>query len=499
MISPVTQDGAVPSFPWAGLDGLTDPILIADPDGQLVHWNRAASTWFELPASPETHSNLRVLIHDYSLDHSGVQELWVAMHRGNRYTRITKLRTKHDSERQVRFELTPQRGATRSDQLVMLHIHDLTDIYKDFEQSEHQNRANVVLDLLGSTLSDLEYPLGALRWNAELPMEDLARLPDDLRMPFRSVQKASRHFVDMFSNLNLSLPESTDNVAEGGISLVRVLVTGSTPTRAAHLLDSLRSEGIRCVFRTARGRDELVRTVSSGEIDAVLLDRHISADKAADLAVAVAEVEPHLPVIACAELQLNELAERLREAMNRNPVVGASDEVWRRIEEIALRDSLTGVLNRRAFERFGRQEFERAKRYGFPMSMALFDLDHFKDVNDKLGHQAGDRLLQVFAAYLQTATRQSDMIARLGGDEFALLMSHTDGAGAFVLTQRLRDAVELHIREVLPPMEPATGVSAGLVIYPDQELESFEAFIGAADEALYRAKDAGKGCLDVRQ
>ena len=127
----------------------------------------------------------------------------------------------------------------------------------------------------------------------------------------------------------------------------------------------------------------------------------------------------------------------------------------------------------------------------------MFDLDHFKSVNDELGHPAGDRLLQVFAAYLQTATRQSDMIARIGGDEFALLMSHTDGAGALVLTQRLRDAVELHIREVLPPMEPATGVSAGLVIYPDQDVDSFEALISSADEALYRAKGAGKGCLDA--
>jgi GGDEF domain-containing protein len=76
-------------------------------------------------------------------------------------------------------------------------------------------------------------------------------------------------------------------------------------------------------------------------------------------------------------------------------------------------------------------------------------------------------------------------------------MSHTDGAGAFVLTQRLRDAVELHIREVLPPMDPQTGVSAGLVIYPDNEVENFEALIAAADKALYRAKGAGKGCLDA--
>jgi|FLOH01.1.fsa_nt_gi diguanylate cyclase (GGDEF)-like protein len=497
MISTTPQHGNVPSFPWAGLDGLADPILIAEPDGRLVYWNRAAAIWFELPASPATECNLRVLVYEHSLDHAETQDLWIAMRRGGSNTRLTKLRTRHQQDRQVRLVLSAQRGASPAEELVMLQVHDLTDLYVDFEKREHQNRANLVLDLLGTTLSDLEYPLGALRWNAELAAEELDRLPEDLRLPFRSVQKASRHIVDMFGNLNLSLPESTAHATQDGVSLVRVLVAGSTPTRAAHLLDALRSEGIRCVFRTAKGREDLIRTAASGEIDAVLLDRHISAEKAVDLAVSVAAVEPHMPVIACADLQLGELAIKLREAMDRNRVVGASDAVWHRIEEIALRDSLTGVLNRRAFERFGRQEFERARRYGFPMSLVLFDLDHFKMVNDELGHPAGDRLLQVFAAYLQTATRQSDLVARLGGDEFALLMSHTDGAGALVLTQRLRDAVELHIREVLPPMNPATGVSAGLVIYPDKSVDNFEALIAAADEALYRAKKAGKGCLDA--
>ena len=497
MISPISQDGSAPSFPWAGLDGLADPIFIADADGNLQHWNRAAASWFELPAGEEPAANLRVIVHDHAVEQAAVQELWVAMHRGSKYSNITTLKTRHKDEHKVRLVVTPLHGATHADQLVMLQVHDLSDLFDDFDQREQQNRANLVLDLLGTTLSDLEYPLGALRWNAELGSEEMDRLPDDLRMPFRSVQKASRRFVDMFGNLTLNLPESPSYSEDDSISLVRVLVAGSTPTRAAHLLDSLRSEGIRCVFRTAKGREDLIRVATSGEVDAVLLDRHIGEEKAVDLAVAIAEVEPKMPVIACANLQLEALAAKLREAMNRNRVVGASDEVWRRIEEIALRDSLTGVLNRRAFERFGRQEFESAKPYGFPLAMAMFDLDHFKSVNDELGHPAGDRLLQVFAAYLQTATRQSDMIARIGGDEFALLMSHTDGAGALVLTQRLRDAVELHIREVLPPMEPATGVSAGLVIYPDQDVASFEALISSADEALYRAKGAGKGCLDA--
>ncbi|MGB0952070.1 MAG: diguanylate cyclase [Planctomycetota bacterium] len=499
MISPSSKEGSAAGFPWAGLDSLSDPILVAEPDGQLRHYNRAASSWFDFPEDRQAQVNLRVLLHEHAEGDAGVQDLWVALHRGRHWSRILEIRTRDGAVRKARLELHPHRGEARGEDLVVVQLHDVTDLYNDLEKREESNRANLVLDLLGTTLSDLEYPLGALRWNAELPLEEIERLPEDLQRPFRSVQKASRHFVDMFGNMNLRLPETGHAVGEEGISLVRVLVAGSTPTRAAHLLDCLRSEGIRCVFRAARGVEDLVRASVSGEIDAVLLDRHLGTEKSVEWSLAVTEAAPDMPVISCASISVTDLADKLRRAMDRNQVVGSSDEVWRRIEEIALRDSLTGVLNRRAFERFGNQEFDRATRYGFPLSLALFDLDHFKNVNDQLGHPAGDRLLQVFASYLQTATRQSDMVARIGGDEFALLMSHTDGAGAFVLTQRLRDAVELHLREVLPPMDPMPGVSAGLVIYPDVEAKNFDALVASADEALYNAKRSGRGRLDAKQ
>ncbi|MFK5956822.1 MAG: diguanylate cyclase [Planctomycetota bacterium] len=497
MIYPSSSEASAAGSPWSGLDTLSDPVLVAEPDGQLRFFNRAASAWFDLPSDSKVQLNLRVLLHEHASGGDGVQDLWVALHRGRPWSKIIDLRSRDSVERKVQVSLNPHRGPVRGKDLVMVQLHDVSELFTDLEKREDSNRANLVLDLLGTTLSDLEYPLGALRWNAELPTEELDRLPKDMQRPFRSVQKASRHIVDMFGNMNLRLPESGHAMEENGISLVRVLVAGSTPTRAAHLLDCLRSEGIRCVFRAARGLEELVRAATSGEVDAVLLDRHLDMEKSVEWALAVQEQAPEMPVISCAAISITDLAKRLRKAMDRNQQVGSSDEVWRRIEEIALRDSLTGVLNRRAFERFGNQEFDRARRYGFPLSLVLFDLDHFKSVNDKLGHPAGDRLLQVFASYLQTATRQSDMVARIGGDEFALLMSHTDGAGAFVLTQRLRDAVELHLREVLPPMDPMPGVSAGLTIYPDHEVERFEDLVAAADEALYRAKRSGKGCLDA--
>ena len=334
MISSSPSEGSAADLPWSGLNSLSDPVLVTQTDGQLCYFNRAASGWFDLPTDPKAAQNLRVLLHDYTVGNDGVQDLWVALHRGRPWAKIVDLRSRDDVERKVKVSLNPYRGVGDDEDMVVVQLHDVSELYADMEKRVDSNRANLVLDLLGTTLNDLEYPLGALRWNADLPVEEFERLPEDLQRPFRSVQKASRHFVDMFGNMNLRLPESGHAMEEEGISLVRVLVAGSTPTRAAHLLDCLRSEGIRCVFRAANGLEDLVRAAASGEIDAVLLDRHLATDKRVSWALAVKEEAPDMSVISCAEISVTELAGKLRIAMDRNQQVGSSDEVWRRIEEM---------------------------------------------------------------------------------------------------------------------------------------------------------------------
>ncbi len=352
--------------------------------------------------------------------------------------------------------------------------------------------ADLLLDLLGTSLPDLEYPLGALRWLADLAPQQFLRLPEDLQRPFRSVQKAARHFSDLFSRVTLAPPAGED-LEVGDRRLVRLLVVGGRPDEVSRLLGRLREQGLHTLCRPARGREEILRAVRNAEVDAVLLQGDLADREVRAHATVLAEVAPRVPVFDCAGVSLRTLAQELRDVVERNRRIGAADEVWRRIEELALRDALTGVLNRRAFERFASQEFARAQRYDFPLALALFDLDHFKQVNDRYGHPAGDRFLQVFAGFLQSAVRQSDLVARLGGDEFAVLMSHTPGAGALTLTRRLRDAAEGHLREVLPPMDPPPGVSVGLAIHPDEEVGSWQELVARADQALYRAKREGRG------
>jgi diguanylate cyclase (GGDEF)-like protein len=169
----------------------------------------------------------------------------------------------------------------------------------------------------------------------------------------------------------------------------------------------------------------------------------------------------------------------------------AHTEYVQRLERMAGEDELTGLANRRAFNRRLSEEFLRARRYGHPFTVALVDLDGFKAVNDTFGHAAGDAALVAFARVLDSITRASDVAARLGGDEFALLLPETDRAAARQVIRRLKDS--LLSRPLLVDqagnVEVRLSVSAGAAtLAADTENES--KLLAAADRALYVDKRA---------
>jgi diguanylate cyclase (GGDEF)-like protein len=155
-------------------------------------------------------------------------------------------------------------------------------------------------------------------------------------------------------------------------------------------------------------------------------------------------------------------------------------------ESRARTDALTGLANRAAFEERLQQEIERVVRYGHPLSLALLDLDDFKQVNDLYGHLAGDDALRRVGRELDGAIRRVDLAARLGGEEFALLLPETDTPEALALVRRLGGAIRIPGDDT-PPLT----ASAGVATFP-AHAECSETLVAAADEALYRAKRAGK-------
>ena len=175
------------------------------------------------------------------------------------------------------------------------------------------------------------------------------------------------------------------------------------------------------------------------------------------------------------ELARAELAEHLR-----------SDESWAALERLALTDPLTMLSNRRAGERALEREIARARRAGSPFSLALLDVDHFKQINDTYGHAAGDDVLCELSRILTSTFRASDLAVRWGGDEFLVLLPDVTLGGAVVFADRARLLVE----SLSLPGLPRVTMSVGLVeIQPDEDPRSA---IMRADAQLYQAKQAGR-------
>jgi diguanylate cyclase (GGDEF)-like protein len=157
---------------------------------------------------------------------------------------------------------------------------------------------------------------------------------------------------------------------------------------------------------------------------------------------------------------------------------------------LADHDSLTGLLNRRRFRSELDQYVSFTARYGGRGAVMVIDIDGLKEVNDKLGHQAGDRLIRRVADILRERVRATDLVARLSGDEFAVLMPQTDTAGALQLGEDLRAQVaegfSADVEAALP------SISVGITMFGGQEGAGSEAVLLAADQAMYQAKEEGR-------
>jgi diguanylate cyclase (GGDEF)-like protein len=164
-------------------------------------------------------------------------------------------------------------------------------------------------------------------------------------------------------------------------------------------------------------------------------------------------------------------------------------ERTRHLAEQAQRDPLTRLFNRAVFEQRSRDELARAQRYGRALSLVLFDVDQLKLINDRLGHPAGDEVLQQFANLLQSALRQSDLAFRYGGDEFAALLPETDSAAAGQVLQRLQERLHHSLRVARLP-EPV-GISYGSASFP-ADANSALALLKVADARLYEDKRANQ-------
>ncbi len=159
--------------------------------------------------------------------------------------------------------------------------------------------------------------------------------------------------------------------------------------------------------------------------------------------------------------------------------------------ELSRIDSLTGILNRRAFQEAGDLEISRLRRYGRPLTLAFMDLDDFKAVNDKFGHATGDAVLIRIAQSLKSQLRSTDFVARLGGDEYGVLLPETGTLGAGKVLSRLKDALLCEMSTSRSPVTFSIGVITCTVAPA-----GMGHLLHLADQLMYDAKARGKNCIE---
>jgi two-component system, cell cycle response regulator len=159
-------------------------------------------------------------------------------------------------------------------------------------------------------------------------------------------------------------------------------------------------------------------------------------------------------------------------------------------------DPLTGLFNRRAFEKKIEEEFERAKRYNHPLSLLLLDIDNFKSINDTYGHHGGDTALIKISETLRERTRRSDFPARYGGEEFVLILPETDQESALQVAGKIHD--EIRSRTFGTSIKPfALTVSIGLTSTSTKHYADWREMLDDADKAMYVAKNSGKDRVEA--
>lgn len=176
-----------------------------------------------------------------------------------------------------------------------------------------------------------------------------------------------------------------------------------------------------------------------------------------------------------------------RDISKRKEIEGDRDVLIRELQHLSQTDGLTGLFNRQHLDKRLTEEMDRARRYGTPLSLIIFDIDYFKQINDTYGHIIGDKILQTSASVIRETLRSTDIAGRFGGDEFVIILVQTDISIGVQVAERLRSRIGEELVPVRDNQTAGFSISLGICQF-DNTFKRAEDFIARADAALYEAK-----------
>lgn len=308
-----------------------------------------------------------------------------------------------------------------------------------------------------------------------------------------------------------------------------VLIAEDDPEINELMALTLRMEGYEVI--QARDGEQALQYVAKQMPDLVLLDVMMPRISGYDVARQLQKdpTTSHIPIIfVTAKHEMEDLVQGLELAVDYVSKPFAMPELLARartalrvsklqeelrisneqLARLAITDELTGVANRRGFDTHMEDELWRAVRYGQSLAVVMFDLDHFKSVNDTYGHPQGDLVLKAFAEVLLHSSRRIDKIARFGGEEFVALLPSTDATGAATFAEKVRATTEALLiprpssdGQELPPIRVTVSGGAAVAREIEQDEENIvalnHALVQAADQCLYKAKAGGRNRIIV--
>ncbi|HET7228677.1 MAG TPA: diguanylate cyclase [Longimicrobium sp.] len=310
------------------------------------------------------------------------------------------------------------------------------------------------------------------------------------------------------------------DAGNGAAGKVRVLVVDDLPDNVEILRARLESRGYQVA--TASNGEEALAVVHSDPPQLILCDVMMPGIDGYEVSRRIKQDDklPFIPIILVTALgetehivqglntgaddyiakpyHFNELEARVRAMLRIKRLQDELDQKNRELEiankrlrKLSITDGLTELFNHRHVHELLRDEFERSRRSGEPLGVAMIDLDRFKAINDTYGHPTGDVVLYETARILRETAREIDMVGRYGGEEFIAILPNTTEEEAARFAERVRTAVEEHVYR-----DEATEIrmtcSSGVASFPMENVDTPEALLKEADEALYVAKESGR-------
>ncbi len=385
-----------------------------------------------------------------------------------------------------------------------------------------EERLKVILQLAGATACEMNQPLMQLLDSIDLLSAD-ENYSTRQSVLLGQVKKSGKQIYQIARRIQ-SMPISEPYFPVNNESsfkkqhLLNILSLSDNKDDLKNLSQT-EQNGHLMIFHHAGSIKEAFNLLSGEKVDIIITDYKLTDGTGFDMMELLKEKNINLPVVfitgngdeiiaakaikqgAYDYLTHETLSEKLlfttlSNALEKKSLQKEIDAAYHRLTVLSTKDSLTKLYNRRYFNEAVETEISKVKRYGSELSMAMIDLDHFKTVNDRFGHLAGDKVLSKTAGILSDLVRECDIVCRYGGEEFGLILPKTYSDDAFLLGERIRKSIEAHKYEY-DKNNIGVTVSIGISSYNQEMDHSLSAFINQADKALYFAKSNGRNRVEL--